>query len=140
MIFEAKGRKKDIALRVQEPDPTHVGRNIVTLDRRTKQFLGITSGDIVEIEGSKKTSAVVWPARTEDENQAIVRMDNLIRHNAGETRSTARHRPWKVVLYVAFESRTQAHHFERYLKSGSGHAFANRHFWRWNRGDDSADH
>jgi len=43
--------------------------------------------------------------------------------------STATLRPWKIVLYVAFDSRIQAQRFERYLKSGSGHAFANRHFW-----------
>ena len=54
----------------------------------------------------------------------------LERHNAGETHSTRRHRPWKVKLYVAFETRRQAREFECYLKSGSGHAFANRHFWR----------
>ena len=55
----------------------------------------------------------------------------LDQHNAGENRSTAKHRPWKVVLYVAFETRILAGRFERYLKSGSGHAFANRHFWIW---------
>ena len=53
----------------------------------------------------------------------------LAHHNAGETPSTARHRPWKLRLYIAFERRTQARQFEKYLKSGSGHAFANRHFW-----------
>ncbi len=74
---------KSVPLKVQEPSPTHVGRNIVTLDRKAKQTLGITSGDIVEIEGTKKTAAIVWPARTEDEGKDIVRMDNLIRHNAG---------------------------------------------------------
>jgi len=52
----------------------------------------------------------------------------LERHNAGEIRSTAKHRPWKVKLYVAFETRRLVREFERYLKSGSGHAFARRHF------------
>lgn len=75
--------KRAVTLKVQEPSPTHVGRNIVTLDRKSKQVLGITSGDIVEIEGTKKTAAIVWPARTEDEGKDLVRMDNLIRHNAG---------------------------------------------------------
>ena len=37
--------------------------------------------------------------------------------------------PWKLKLYIAFETLPQAQHFEKYLKSGSGHAFANRHFW-----------
>lgn len=74
---------KSVTLKVQDPDPTHVGRNIVTLDRKSKEMLGITSGDIVEVAGTKKTAAVVWPARSEDEGKEIIRMDSLIRHNAG---------------------------------------------------------
>ena len=53
----------------------------------------------------------------------------LRQHNAGMCRHTAKHRPWRLKLYIAFETRLQACRFERYLKSGSGHAFANRHFW-----------
>ena len=52
----------------------------------------------------------------------------MAQHNTGENRSTAKHRPWRLKLYVAFESRRLARDFERYLKSGSGHAFAIRHF------------
>ena len=52
----------------------------------------------------------------------------LGQHNAGDTNSTARNRPRKLKLYIAFETRAQARHFEQYLKSGSGHAFAKRHF------------
>ena len=50
-------------------------------------------------------------------------------HNAGKCKPTAQHFPWKIKLYLAFETLKQAQHFELYLKSGSGHAFANRHFW-----------
>ena len=53
----------------------------------------------------------------------------LNHHNTGKCRHTAKAGPWKVKLYVAFEDRDHAQRFERYLKSGSGHAFANRHFW-----------
>jgi predicted GIY-YIG superfamily endonuclease len=53
-------------------------------------------------------------------------------HNAGKCRHTAKHRPWRVKLYIAFETRDRARDFERYLKSGSGHAFAKRHFWNDN--------
>ena len=49
----------------------------------------------------------------------------LAEHNRGKCRHTARHRPWKVKLYIAFATRKLARDFERYLKSGSGHAFAN---------------
>jgi len=78
-----ENKKSDVVLFVQDPDPTHVGRNIVTLDKETKTLLNITSGDIVEIEGTKKTGAIVWPARSDDEGKKIIRMDSFIRHNAG---------------------------------------------------------
>jgi len=55
--------------------------------------------------------------------------ERLERHNAGRCKHTAKLKPWKLRLYIAFESLDQAQGFERYLKSGSGHAFANRHFW-----------
>ena len=55
--------------------------------------------------------------------------NRLREHNAGKCRHTAKQRPWKVKLYIAFESQRLARDFERYLKSGSGHAFAKRHFW-----------
>ena len=53
----------------------------------------------------------------------------LADHNSGKCFHTKKHAPWKVKLYVAFETLEQAQHFEQYLKSGSGHAFANKHFW-----------
>jgi putative endonuclease len=53
----------------------------------------------------------------------------LQEHNAGKSPHTAKSRPWKLKLYVAFEDLEHATSFERYLKSGSGHEFAKRHFW-----------
>jgi len=124
MAFESEFKeKKSIALKVQDPDPTHVGRNIVTLDRKTKEELGITSGDLVEIQGSKKTAAVVWPARAEDEGKAVIRMDNLIRHNCGvglgEKVSVAKAEykdAKKVVLAPTQEVRIIASGYDRVLK------------------------
>ena len=45
-------------------------------------------------------------------------------HNDGEVTSTKPHLPWKLVWYCGFETEKQARDFERYLKSGSGKAFA----------------
>ncbi len=50
-------------------------------------------------------------------------------HNAGKSPYTARFKPWKVVVAICFTDRERAAKFEQYLKSGSGHAFAKRHFW-----------
>ena len=53
----------------------------------------------------------------------------LADHNAGRSAHTAICRPWKLVVYVAFAEKPKALAFERYLKVGSGHAFARRYFW-----------
>jgi putative endonuclease len=49
-------------------------------------------------------------------------------HNAGPCGYTIRHRPWRVLVTIEFSERRAAAHFEKYLKSGSGRAFAKRHF------------
>lgn len=49
-------------------------------------------------------------------------------HNSGKCISTAKYRPWKIKAYFAFETLIKAQLFEKYLKSGSGHAFRKRHF------------
>lgn len=53
----------------------------------------------------------------------------LAQHNAGQSTHTSKFAPWKLVTYVAFSNESQAEEFERYLKSGSGHAFARRRLW-----------
>jgi predicted GIY-YIG superfamily endonuclease len=51
----------------------------------------------------------------------------LIDHNEGRCVHTADGRPWRVDLFVHFSDEPRAVKFERYLKSGSGCAFAKRH-------------
>jgi predicted GIY-YIG superfamily endonuclease len=53
----------------------------------------------------------------------------LQEHNAGKSSHTSKFRPWKLTTYIAFTDRAKAEAFERYLKSGSGHAFASKRLW-----------
>ncbi|MCC7267622.1 MAG: GIY-YIG nuclease family protein [Caulobacteraceae bacterium] len=53
----------------------------------------------------------------------------LKEHNAGKSPHTSKFKPWRISTYVAFTDRSKADAFERYLKSGSGHAFARKRFW-----------
>ncbi|MGZ5918159.1 MAG: GIY-YIG nuclease family protein [Methyloceanibacter sp.] len=50
----------------------------------------------------------------------------LVKHNAGEVPHTSKYRPWRLKTYVAFSDEARAIAFEKYLKSGSGRAFAKR--------------
>ena len=49
-------------------------------------------------------------------------------HNSGGSEYTARHRPWRLIVAVEFATQRSAVAFEKYLKTGSGRAFAKRHF------------
>ena len=48
-------------------------------------------------------------------------------HNAGRCTHTAKHRPWAVDVVITFGDEMRALKLEKYLKSGSGVAFARRH-------------
>ena len=48
-------------------------------------------------------------------------------HNAGSCTHTSKHRPWTIEVVIEFSDERRATAFERYLKSGSGVAFAQRH-------------
>jgi putative endonuclease len=50
----------------------------------------------------------------------------LAKHNPGEVAHTSKFGPWPIKTYVAFRDEKQAVAFEKYLKSASGRAFANK--------------
>ena len=67
-----------------------------------------------------------------DPNQHYIGFTDNVRqrladHNAGASPHTSKFRPWGLRVVVSFADRNKAIAFERYLKSGSGHAFATRH-------------
>jgi len=53
----------------------------------------------------------------------------IAEHNGGKSSHTAKFLPWRIVTYVAFSNQAKAASFERYIKSGSGHAFASKRLW-----------
>ncbi|MHA1654722.1 MAG: CDC48 family AAA ATPase [Candidatus Thorarchaeota archaeon] len=74
---------KSVKLKVAAAMPRDQGRGIVRLNSSVRRELGINSGDYVLLKGTKETVAVCWPALKEDEVLDMVRMDGLIRTNAG---------------------------------------------------------
>jgi antitoxin component of MazEF toxin-antitoxin module len=71
------------ALRVFEAKTQDSGRSIVRIPIRIMKRLGVEPGDYIEIVGRKSAYAQVWPAYPEDEDKDIIRMDGMIRQNAG---------------------------------------------------------
>ena len=56
-------------------------------------------------------------------------MIGLIAHNSGVSYHIAKYKPWVLVTYIAFSDKAKGLEFERYLKTGSGKAFAAKRFW-----------
>jgi len=74
---------KEMQLKVDEAKQRDIGRGKARIDTDVMQALGITAGDIVQIKGKRVTAAVAWPAYPEDQGRQIIRMDGIIRRNAG---------------------------------------------------------
>jgi predicted GIY-YIG superfamily endonuclease len=51
-------------------------------------------------------------------------------HEAGQVLSTKAALPVKLKSYIAVETEALARELERYFKSGSGKAIANKRFWK----------
>ncbi|MEM1688021.1 MAG: CDC48 family AAA ATPase [Nanopusillaceae archaeon] len=76
-------KTNEIKLRVGEAYQKDVYKGIVRIDPEAMKKLGIISGEIVEIEGKKKTVAKAYPTSPEDAGLDIIRMDGYTRKNAG---------------------------------------------------------
>ena len=53
--------------------------------------------------------------------------DRIERHNKGYVPATINRLPVKLEFYFAIQGNHKAFEFEKYLKSGSGRAFINKH-------------
>ena len=75
--------EKTATLRVADALQRDVGRGIARIDPKVVQELGLTSGDVVQITGKRKTNALCWPAHEQDYGKGTVRIDGYLRNNAG---------------------------------------------------------
>ena len=70
-------------LKVAEAAQSDVSLGRARIDTSTRMKLGAEVGDIVEIIGKKSTVAKIFRTLSEDEGKEIVRIDGLVRRNAG---------------------------------------------------------
>jgi transitional endoplasmic reticulum ATPase len=78
--------KKDDGLELKVARAHHqseVGLGRARIDTATRRQLAVDVGEIIEIIGPKKTAAKVFRAAHEDESKGIIRIDGMIRGNAG---------------------------------------------------------
>jgi transitional endoplasmic reticulum ATPase len=75
--------EQEAELRVAEAQPRDVGRGIARIDPQVIEEMGWVSGDAIEIEGKRKTFALLWPGLSSDAGRGIIRIDGHVRNNAG---------------------------------------------------------
>jgi transitional endoplasmic reticulum ATPase len=76
-------KDKTVTLKVIEAKSYDAGRGIARIDPEIAYDLGLQTGDVIGIEGVKRTAALVWPGYPEDGNTGLIRIDGTVRRNAG---------------------------------------------------------
>jgi len=71
-----------LSLKAKEALPKDAGRGIARLDPDEMKTLGLDVGDIITIEGKRKTPAKAMPCYAEERGKHIIQMDGLCRKNA----------------------------------------------------------
>src|SRR4030042_2194830 len=79
-----KKQPEGLTLRVARAHhQAEVGLGRARMDTATRKARGTEVGEIIEISGKKKTAAKIFRAAHEDEGLGIIRIDGMIRQNAG---------------------------------------------------------
>ncbi|MHA1669890.1 MAG: CDC48 family AAA ATPase [Promethearchaeota archaeon] len=76
--------QEDIKVRIEELEKSRSGRSLCYIDPDVIDLLGLTTGNIIEIRGKKKTTGIVVSSVI-DKGKSIIRLDGLQRLNAGAT-------------------------------------------------------
>ncbi|MCS7105708.1 MAG: CDC48 family AAA ATPase [Candidatus Aenigmarchaeota archaeon] len=80
----AEKNEKEVRLKVGELTAREeAGRGIVRLDSSAMQKLGVREGEVVEIEGKRKSAAIAVRAYPADVGLNLIRMDGITRRNCG---------------------------------------------------------
>ena len=76
-------KAKSAKLQVASLPPADSGRGLARVPAKVMAELGLTEGDVIEIEGKRVTAARAIRPYNEDEKLDIIRLDGLQRANAG---------------------------------------------------------
>src|SRR3989344_2530846 len=73
---------KEVRLKVMEALQEEAYKGIVRIDSDSMKNISVRPGDIIEIEGERKTVGIADRAYPSDVGQSVIRMDGILRRNA----------------------------------------------------------
>src|SRR5579864_5217058 len=74
---------KKMKLRIAETNPKFVGRGVALMDPKVMDDLHLSTGDVIEISGRKKTFVLLWSSQPTDYGNGLIRIVGYTRHNIG---------------------------------------------------------
>lgn len=80
---DTTGKEKTFTLKVAEALGKDVSRGLARMDPADMEKLGVQVGEVIEIQGKRRTAAKAMPAFPEARGQGLIQIDGIIRANAG---------------------------------------------------------
>jgi transitional endoplasmic reticulum ATPase len=74
---------ENITLRVADAPQNVAGRGIAVIDPELINAHNWRAGEVIEITGKSKAYALVWPGQMADYGKNLIRIDGVLRNNAG---------------------------------------------------------
>ena len=74
---------KKVTQRIAETNPKFVGRGVALMDPKVMDELQLSTGDVIEISGKKKTFVLLWSSQPTDYGTGLIRIDGYTRNNIG---------------------------------------------------------
>jgi transitional endoplasmic reticulum ATPase len=72
-----------VSLRVAETNPKFVGRGMALVDPKVMEEMDLSTGDVLEISGKKKSYVLLWSSQRDDHGKKVIRIDGYTRNNIG---------------------------------------------------------
>jgi transitional endoplasmic reticulum ATPase len=72
-----------VSLRVAETNSKFVGRGMALVDPKVMEEMDLSTGDVLEISGKKKSYVLLWSSQRDDHGKKVIRIDGYTRNNIG---------------------------------------------------------
>ena len=74
---------KKVSLKVAETNPKFVGRGMALVDPKVMDEMDLSTGDVIEVVGKKKSYVLLWSSQRDDHGKKLIRIDGYTRNNIG---------------------------------------------------------
>jgi transitional endoplasmic reticulum ATPase len=81
--FNNNDDNNKVSLKVAETNPKFVGRGMALVDPKVMEEMDLSTGDVIEISGKKKSYVLLWSSQRDDQGKKLIRIDGYTRNNIG---------------------------------------------------------